>query len=312
MTAPDGRSGSGPPGAHPLLRELVDDVLDPGYAEAARRRGGRPSHRWYDTPAVAVGCLLAGFVLVVAYVHTHRSAPETQQVHDALVARVRAAQSDAARLGARVDHIQRDLARQRAQVLPSSGPLAQALQQSQLDAGLVAVHGPGLVVTLSEPPAPSPTGPAGRAGTTSIAQTHILTDRDVRSVVNELWRDGAEAIAVNGIRLTSTSAIRFAGQAVLVDFQPIASPYTIEAIGNPNALSTSFAESAAASRYKTLAGVEGIGFTFTEGSDLRLPAGSSEDLRYAGAEPTGPSSPGSSRSTTAVHPSPPPSSRSPR
>lgn len=307
-----GRPGSGPPGPHPLLRELVDEVLDPGYAAAARRRRAEPGRRWYDAPAVALGCLLAGFVLVVAYVHTNRSAPEAQQVHDALVTRVRAAQSAAARLGAHVDRIQRELARQRAEVLPTAGRLAQELEQAQMAAGQTAVHGPGLEVTLSEPPAPSPTAAGGRAGTTPIAATHILTDRDVRSVVNELWRDGAEAIAVNGIRLTSTSAIRFAGQAVLVDFQPIASPYTIEAIGNPNALSTSFAESAAASRYKTLAGVEGIGFTFTEGSDLRLPAGSSEDLRYAGAEPTGPSSPGSSRSTTAVHPSPPPSSRSPR
>ena len=54
----------------------------------------------------------------------------------------------------------------------------------------------------------------------------------MRSVVNELWSDGAEAIAVNGIRLTPTSAIRFAGDAVLVDFQPITSPYRIDAIGD--------------------------------------------------------------------------------
>ena len=84
----------------------------------------------------------------------------------------------------------------------------------------------------------------------------------MRSVVNELWRDGAEAIAVNGMRLTPTSAIRFAGDAVLVDFQPIASPYTIEAIGDGRRLATAFAASAVASRYQTLAGVDGIGFAF--------------------------------------------------
>ena len=43
-------------------------------------------------------------------------------------------------------------------------------------------------------------------------------------MVNELWADGAQAMSVNDVRLTPTSAIRFAGQAVLVDFQPLLPP----------------------------------------------------------------------------------------
>ena len=38
-----------------------------------------------------------------------------------------------------------------------------------------------------------------------------------KCLVNGLWQAGAEAISINGQRLTSTSAIRFAGQAILVD-----------------------------------------------------------------------------------------------
>ena len=76
----------------------------------------------------------------------------------------------------------------------------------------------------------------------------------MRSVVNELWHDGAEAISVNDVRLTPTTAIRFAGEAVLVDFQPITSPYTIRAIGDRHVLETGFVDSAVASRYQTLAG----------------------------------------------------------
>ena len=103
----------------------------------------------------------------------------------------------------------------------------------------------------------------------------------MRSVVNELWADGAEAIAVNGIRLTPTSAIRFAGDAVLVDFQPIASPYVIDAIGDADLLITGFAASNVASRYQTLASARGIGFTFTVQHQLNLPAGSEPSPRYA-------------------------------
>jgi uncharacterized protein YlxW (UPF0749 family) len=264
-----------------LLYELVNNHLDPGYAEAARRRGPDAPQRRYDRPAVIVGCLLIGFVLVVAYVHTHRGAPEAQKVHDSLVQRVRSAESQDQTLADRVSALGAELSQAQASALPRSGALSKDLSLAQLQAGQLAVQGPGLVVTLREPPTPSATPTAGRGGSTPIGATNILTDRDVRSVVNELWRDGAEAISVNDVRLTPTSAIRFAGEAVLVDFQAITPPYLIRAIGNSDELSTAFAQSAVASRYQTLTGVEHIGFSFTDAGNLTLPASSPVTLRYA-------------------------------
>jgi uncharacterized protein YlxW (UPF0749 family) len=277
----------GNPVSAQLLIDLVTDTLDPGYAAAARRRGdSAPQRRWYDRPAVAVGCVLIGFVLVVAYVHTHRGAPEAAKVHDRLVQRVRSEERDNDSLGKQVSGLEAGLSREQASALPASGPLAQNLALEQQDAGDVAVTGPGFTVMLIEPPTPSSTDAAGRAGSDSLASTNILTDRDVRSVVNELWNDGAEAIAVNGIRLTATSAIRFAGQAVLVDFQPITSPYTVEAIGNSDDLSTTFAQSAVASRYQTLVSADGIGFSFHNDGTLSLAAGAPVTPRYAVAAPS--------------------------
>lgn len=281
MTAerPDQRSGGA---VQKAAAELVDLVLDPherGYEMAARRGTGS---RWYDRPITAIGALVIGFVLVVGYVHTHRSAPETAKVHDSLVQRVHAAERQDATLAADAQRLGAQLNRARGSALPSGG-VAGALAQSQLLAGQVAVHGPGLQVVLTDPPAATPTNAPGRVPLTS---PHILTDRDVRSVVNQLWSAGAEAISVDNVRLTPTSAIRFAGEAVLVDFQPITSPYTIRAIGDPDALATSFAASAVASRYKTLAGAEGIGFSFTESTRLTLPASPGEQPRYASPLPT--------------------------
>jgi uncharacterized protein YlxW (UPF0749 family) len=263
--------------------ELVDLVLDPherGYQLAAARRGERT--RWYDRPLLIAGALVAGFVLAIGYVHTHRSAPEAAKVHDGLVQRVHAAERQDADLAATAQRLGEQLNSARSSALPAGGA-AGSLARSQLLAGQVAVHGPGLQVVLSDPPAATPTNAPGRV---PLSSPHILTDRDVRSVVNELWSAGAEAISVDDVRLTPTSAIRFAGQAVLVDFQPITSPYTIKAVGDPDRLITSFAASPVASRYKTLAGADGIGFSFSESTRLSLPASPGEQPRYASPLPT--------------------------
>lgn len=269
-----------------LLLDLVNNPLDPGYAAAAANRAPGASRPWYEQPVAAAGALLVGLLLVIAYIHTNRGAPETQRVHDRLVERVRNAQDTADGLAGALERATNELDQQQAAALPSTGPLVRNLTQAELNAGVVAVTGPGLVVMLAEPAAPSASAPAARPGSVPIASTNILTDRDVRAVVNELWRSGAEAIAVNGVRLTPTSAIRFAGEAVLVDFQPLTSPYKIEAIGNSDKLATDFAQSEAASKYQTLAGASGIGFSFRNESHLELRASSAITPRYASPAPS--------------------------
>ena len=260
-------------------------MLDPrerAYEEAAARRGGRPARHWYDRPAVAAGCVVIGFLLAVAYVHTNRGAPEATKVHDRLVQRVRSAERDAEKLDAQAHGLETSLDAARNAALPDTSQLGRTIALRQLLAGQLAVVGPGLRVTLSEPTqSAQPTGLATPGARTPVVTPHILIDRDVRSVVNELWSDGAEAIAVNGIRLTPTSAIRFAGDAVLVDFAPIASPYVIEAVGNADSLATRFATSDVASRYQTLSSAKGIGFSFADQTHLGLPAGQRTTLRYA-------------------------------
>ncbi len=264
-----------------LIADLVTNTLDPGYAAAAQHRGPTPSRRWFDRPAVAIGCALIGFTLVVAYIHTHRGAPEAAKVHDSLVARVRAAQDRNDGLAAQAQRLNGALTTLRDQALSGNGALSRQLDRDQLLAGQTAAVGPGLQVALTEPPPTSGSSQPGRAGSIPIGASNILTDRDVRSVVNELWADGAEAISVNNVRLTPTSAIRFAGEAVLVDFAPITSPYQIRAIGNADNLATGFASSDVASRYQTLSSAEGIGFEFTEHTTLTLPASPAVAPRFA-------------------------------
>ncbi len=76
--------------------------------------------------------------------------------------------------------------------------------------------------------------------------------RDLQIIVNGLWQAGAEAISVNGHRLTSRAAIRFAGAAILVDYRPLTRPYVITAIGDPGSLSADFAAGDGGSYLKSL------------------------------------------------------------
>ncbi|MBV9592191.1 MAG: DUF881 domain-containing protein [Actinobacteria bacterium] len=239
---------------------------------------------------------------MTAYLAQHRSEPAAAKTHSALVARVRSAESQGNRLESSAQSLARRVDELRNNALPASGPLRSAVARDQAQAGQLAVKGPGLRVSLADPAAPSATPSPGRKGAVPIGAVQVLTDQDLRSVVNQLWSEGAEAIAVNGVRLTPTSAIRFAGEAVLVDFRPIASPYVIEAIGDAEKLDTDFAASPVASRYETLAGAKGISFSVAEQKTLSLPAAVPLQLQYA-TQPSTPPSPSTANSPSAARPS---------
>ena len=85
----------------------------------------------------------------------------------------------------------------------------------ELAAGLVAVTGPGVVVELTDGP------PTDHAGGVDLAR---VLDRDLQVVVNGLFASGAEAVSVNGERITALSAIRGAGGAVLVELSTPVTP----------------------------------------------------------------------------------------
>jgi uncharacterized protein YlxW (UPF0749 family) len=108
----------------------------------------------------------------------------------------------------------------------------------------------------------------------------VVLDVDLQAVVNGLWAGGAEAVSINGQRLTATSTIRTAGAAVLVDFRPVTSPYEVAAIG-PNDLDDRFNQSPTAANLRAVAEQYGLGLSVRAADDLTLPAATSATLRYA-------------------------------
>ncbi|MCW3094574.1 MAG: hypothetical protein JWL77_192 [Chthonomonadaceae bacterium] len=106
--------------------------------------------------------------------------------------------------------------------------LNQDLQETKLFAGLSEVVGPGVVVTLTDSKKDRLIG--------VDPQSYLIHDRDIRDVVNELRAAGAEAITVNGQRITVSSSIRCAGPIILINQDEMAMPFIIQAIGDPDKL----------------------------------------------------------------------------
>ncbi len=93
--------------------------------------------------------------------------------------------------------------------------------------GLTSLDGPGVEVILAD---------SAQFPETENPNNYIIHDYDLRMVVNALVNGGSEAICINGQRLVSTSAIRCAGNTVMVNSTRLSSPYKIQAIGNPDRL----------------------------------------------------------------------------
>ena len=121
--------------------------------------------------------------------------------------------------------------------------------------------------------------------------------KDLQIVVNGLWEAGAEAISVNGQRLTSRSAIRFAGEAILVNYRPLARPYRISVIGDPDDLQAEFAANDGGAYARALQDNYGIRVSIDAAKSLSLPAATSLTVREA-AVPRPKATPSTTTSTT--------------
>lgn len=109
--------------------------------------------------------------------------------------------------------------------------LQSLFEETKVFAGTVALHGPGVVVLLKD----SPKRTSSLMSQADMGD-YIIHDRDVRDVANELFAAGAEAISINGQRLAANSSIRCVGPVVHVNATPIAAPFVLKAIGDPETL----------------------------------------------------------------------------
>jgi uncharacterized protein YlxW (UPF0749 family) len=155
--------------------------------------------------------------------------------------------------------------------------LNEALQEARIAAGLVALTGAGVVFRVEDA---VQTGQAAK-------DTARVTARDLRTLVEELWLAGAEAVAINNERVLAATAVIDIGGSVLVNSAYLAPPYQVSAIG-PTDLYQRLSGSRGFVEFVRLrAQAGGIKISFAERDSVRVPAfAGTVNLAYARADPS--------------------------
>ncbi|MGW1070720.1 DUF881 domain-containing protein [Streptomyces aureus] len=267
-----------------LLTNVMDHSLDEGYAEAAARReaqgdGGLP-RTLRAKAGLAVGLVLAALVVTVGAANARLAAPVVAKERQELIDRIERETTAADKLESGVDTLRADVsARQRAALKKDGGEQADLVS---ILSGATDVHGPGVRLVVNDAKEASTGGDGTNPRETSgFSDTGRVRDRDMQRVVNGLWESGAEAISVNGRRLTALSAIRAAGDAILVDNKPLVPPYTVLAVGDGQRLSTRFQNSDDGLYLHALQENYGIRTSISVEGDVRLSAAPSVIVRTA-------------------------------
>jgi uncharacterized protein YlxW (UPF0749 family) len=241
-----------------LITEMMQRPLDPGYAAAAegRQRSGLPPATGHRSPLLVLFAVLIGALLTTSAMALRVPAAGANTIKSDLVRRIEVSRAQADARTRLVADLRREINAAQAAALSqqSQTQLAAELARLELAAGTVPVTGPGLVLTVDDAPSKvDRNNPDVGAQTAKGFDNGKVYASDLHVIVNGLWEAGAEAISINGHRLTSRSAIRAAGEAILVDFRPLTRPYVITAIGEPGSLSVEFADNEGGSHLHSLA-----------------------------------------------------------
>ncbi len=244
-----------------LLNTIQRDTLDPEYAEHAAGRRSGPSRA---PVLLLVVCVLAGLMFTTSGLGAGRGTDTVASERADLIARIAQADQRNREVRGQVDQLTAEI---------------EALEQTRLGAeyqidtgvavwsGAGAVSGPGVLLTITDNP---------------LDANGIIVDQDLRQVVNGLWLAGAEAMAINGHRLSARTAIRQAGSAVTVDYRSMTTPYRVEAIGDPDQLTLGLTDNSGGAWLAFLKGNYGVKWTLERRAELQLGADAGLGVKQAG------------------------------
>jgi uncharacterized protein YlxW (UPF0749 family) len=253
-----------------LLNYITAHSLDEDYAHVSAQRtaGDRPVR---PGSAALVVMLLFGLLVTIAGIRTAHNAPVSQSNHAELVTQIKARSAKVDARRRQIEAVQADISTlqvQYSQATAEGLSLSTQLGRLGVRVGSVPVRGPGVRIVVDDAPsAPSP--------------RYRVQATDLQVLVNALWQSGAEAIAINGQRLSGLSAIREAGTAITVNYRSLSRPYVVSAIGDPNQLPARFADTRGGSTWFDLQAAFGLRFHLTSEESLTLPAAHRLSLHLA-------------------------------
>jgi uncharacterized protein YlxW (UPF0749 family) len=258
----------------PLLSLITQRSLDADYEHVAARKlaaGTSPESRGpASRRTAAVVLLVFGALVTVAAVQTSKNANVSDANRASLVDQINLRKQAVSDLQQRLSTEQaRVLALQRSVTGQQTRTRATEARAARIaeGAGFGAVRGPGIKATVANPP--------------DVAPSEAVRDSDLALLANALWASGAEAIAVNGERVTGAGAFRNVGFQVLLNSRPINPPYQFQVIGDPDTLPAHLLSTSAGARWYALKDSLGFRFDVTDGGTMTLPAAATPTLRNA-------------------------------
>ena len=140
------------------------------------------------------------------------------------------------------------------------------------------VSGPGVQITLSDaPPGQIPAG--------ATPNDLVIHQQDIEDTMNALWAGGAEAMTVQGVRITNRTVIRCIGNVILVDGTSYSPPYVIQAIGDPDTLRATVTANPRMVNYQAYVTKYGLGWDMQTKDSLSFaPATTPLTVNYATVE----------------------------
>jgi uncharacterized protein YlxW (UPF0749 family) len=245
-------------------------------------RWRRPS-LW--TALVPVVALVAGLLFATSSrtaLGTDLRAGESSQLpgliqqRDAAVARQ---QEELGRLQQQVQAITDQAASRNGEVAAAQRDAAAGMAS----AGLTALEGPGLSVTLDD----APPQPNGAQPSTVSPDNLVIHQSDVQGVVNAMWAAGADGVAIMGQRLIATSAVICVGNTLLLQGRTYSPPFVVTAVGNAAQVRQQLAASYEVRLLQAAVDQFGLTYQVTDQRQVSLPAYEGPlELQHASTVPT--------------------------
>ena len=239
-------------------------------ARLRREQGRTPLGRMLT----ATVCLLAGLLIIASALNARGTDLRPGRNTD-LVSLVQAQSRRNTDLARRVTALSQEVDGLTAAAGADGGDRNTEVAERAAYAGLTAVTGPAVTVTLDD-------APASVAADGIDPDLLVVHQQDIQAVVNSLWSGGAEAMTIQGQRVISTTGVKCVGNTVVLHGIPYAPPYVIRAIGDQARLQRALADSPPIQIYQQY--VEAYRLVYRERVDARLTFPAHEggvDLQYA-------------------------------
>jgi uncharacterized protein YlxW (UPF0749 family) len=163
-----------------------------------------------------------------------------------------------AELRAELDQIQTSAAAQGG----AANDIQARISQLKLVAGLTERVGDGVIITLDD---------ARSASAAKDIEKSICHNTDLTDIVNQAWRGGAQAIAVNDERIVGSSSIYCVGSTIMVNGTLMSPPFSVVVIGPQNELLATYDDPTQLRDIKQRRDVYGLGFRVSRASSLHVP-----------------------------------------